>query len=90
LIFKDGNYRTSALNPALALILQKNKDLQNEKAEDMIISENVSGEVARTGIEPATQGFSVLQNSFWTLPWITLDQPNSPDNTVHDSFFPEN
>ena len=50
LIFRDGNYRTSALNPALALILQKNKDLQNEKAEDIAISENVSGDVARTGI----------------------------------------
>ena len=60
LIFKDGNYRTSGLNPALALILQKNKNLQNKKAEDIIISENVSGDVARTGIEPATQGFSVL------------------------------
>ena len=59
--FQDGNYRTSALNPALALILQKNKELQNEKVGDMIISENVSGDVARTGIEPATQGFSVLQ-----------------------------
>jgi hypothetical protein len=58
-IFKEGNYRTSALNPALVLILQKNKGLQNEKAEDMIISENVSGDVAGTGIEPATQGFSV-------------------------------
>ncbi len=60
LIFKDGNYRTSALNPALTLILQKNKGLQNEKTGDTIISENVSGDVARTGIEPATQGFSVL------------------------------
>ena len=58
LIFQDGNYRTSVLNPALALILQKNKNLQNKKAEDIIISENVSGDVARTGIEPATQGFS--------------------------------
>ena len=60
LVFKDGNYRTSALNPALVLILQKNKELGNEKAEDMISSENVSGDVARTGIEPATQGLSVL------------------------------
>ncbi len=48
LVFQDGNYRTSALNPALALILQKNKELQNEKAEDIAISENVSGDVART------------------------------------------
>jgi hypothetical protein len=67
LIFQDGNYRTSALNPALALILQKNKGLENEKAEDIAISENVSGDVARTGIEPATQGFSVLKSPIWQL-----------------------
>lgn len=42
------------LNPALALILQKNKGLENEKTGDIAISENVSGNVARTGIEPAT------------------------------------
>lgn len=60
LIFQDGNYRTTVLNSALALILKKNRGLQNEKAEDIAISENVSGDVARTGIEPATQGFSVL------------------------------
>ena len=35
-------------------------DKWREKAGDMIISENVSGDLARTGIEPATQGFSVL------------------------------
>jgi hypothetical protein len=45
---------TSALNPALALILQKNKGLENEKAGDMIISENVSGDVERSGLEPLT------------------------------------
>jgi hypothetical protein len=60
LIFQDRNYRTSALNPALALIFHKNKKLESEKDEDIVISENVSGDVAGTGIEPATQGFSVL------------------------------
>ena len=49
LVFQDGNYGTSALNPALAPILQKNKGLQNEKAEDIAISENVSGDVGSTG-----------------------------------------
>ena len=44
LIFQDGNYRTTALNLALALILQKNKGLHNEKGEDIIISENVSAD----------------------------------------------
>ena len=53
LVFQDGNYRTSALNPALALILQKNKGLRNEKAEDIAISENVSGDVPMAGLEPA-------------------------------------
>jgi hypothetical protein len=60
LVFQDGNYRTTMLNPALALILQKTNRLQNEKAGDIAISENISGDLARTGIEPATQGFSVL------------------------------
>lgn len=29
--------------------------------------------VARTGIEPATQGFSVLGNHFHQVPWLTLN-----------------
>jgi hypothetical protein len=45
--------------------------------------------VARTGIEPATQGFSVLENQFQTVPWITLNQPNLPKNTGKDRLFPE-
>lgn len=49
LIFQDGNYRTSALNPALALVLQKNRGLQNEKYGDIAISENVSGDVGSGG-----------------------------------------
>ena len=60
LVFQNGNYRTSALNLALTSILQKNNWLGNKKAEDITFFENVFGDVARTGIEPATQGFSVL------------------------------
>jgi hypothetical protein len=41
-------------------IAEKNNRLQNEKTKDIPISENVSGDVAKAGIEPATQGFSVL------------------------------
>ena len=63
LIFKDGNYRTSALNPALALILQKNKDLQNEKAEDIAISKNVSGDVECSGIEPLTSSMPLMRST---------------------------
>lgn len=53
LIFEDGKYRTDGLNPALAFILQKSNGLQNEKTEDIVISENVSGDVPMTGLEPA-------------------------------------
>ena len=63
LIFQDGNYRTSVFNPALALILQKNKRLQNEKAEDMIIYDNVSGDVECTGIEPVTSTMPLLRST---------------------------
>jgi site-specific DNA recombinase len=31
LTFQDGKYRTDGLNPALAIILQKSNELQNEK-----------------------------------------------------------
>src|SRR5271156_5394543 len=63
LTFQDGNYRTSALNPALVLILQKNKGLGNEKAEDIAISENVSGDVERNGIEPFTSTMPLLRST---------------------------
>ena len=53
LTFQDGKYRTDGLNPALAIILQKTKNLQNEKTGDTSVSENVSGDVPRTGLEPA-------------------------------------
>ncbi len=38
-------------------------------------TEVAPAEVARTGIEPATQGFSVLKIHFRLLLWITLNQP---------------
>jgi len=49
LTFQDGKYRTDGLNPALAIILQKTKNLQNEKCGDIVISENVSGDVQAIG-----------------------------------------
>ncbi len=52
LIFQDRKYRTDGLNPALAIILQKTKNLQNEKCGDIVISENVSGDVPKIGLEP--------------------------------------
>jgi len=54
LTYQDGKYRTDGLNPALAIILQKSKWLQNEKTGNIIISENVSGDVPKAGVEPTT------------------------------------
>ena len=53
LTFQDGKYRTDRLNPALAFILQKFNGLQKEKTGNIVISENVSGDVPMTGLEPA-------------------------------------
>lgn len=53
LILQDGKYRTEGMNPALSLILQKTSELQKEKTGNIVISENVSGDVPMTGLEPA-------------------------------------
>ncbi|NDD58749.1 MAG: hypothetical protein EBZ47_05795 [Chlamydiae bacterium] len=53
LIFEAGKYGTAALNPALTIVLQKTKNLQNKKCGDVLISENVSGYMPTTGLEPA-------------------------------------
>jgi hypothetical protein len=53
LTFQDGKYRTDGLNPVLAIILQKTNGLQNEKTRNIVISENVSGDVPRKGLEPS-------------------------------------
>ena len=51
--FRENSYRTTLLNPALALILQKNKVLENEKTGQTIFEESLSGELPMTGLEPA-------------------------------------
>ncbi len=60
LVFENGKYRTTELNKAVELIGLFQKDLENKKAEHFDISTKTFENVARTGIEPATQGFSVL------------------------------
>ncbi len=60
LVFKDGRYRTTELNKTVELIGLFQKNLRNKKAEHFDIAIKTFGNVARTGIEPATQGFSVL------------------------------
>lgn len=51
--FRENSYRTSHLNPALALILQKNKALENEKTGQILFEESLSGGLPVTGLEPA-------------------------------------
>lgn len=51
--FREDSYRTTPLNPALALILQKNKVLENEKTGQILFEESLSGELPMTGLEPA-------------------------------------
>lgn len=51
--FRENSYRTTPLNPALALILQKNKVLENKKTGQTIFEESLSGELPTTGLEPA-------------------------------------
>ncbi|MCB1112829.1 MAG: recombinase zinc beta ribbon domain-containing protein [Chlamydiia bacterium] len=51
--FRDGSYRTTPLNPALALILQKTNKLENEKTGQILFAETLSGQVPMAGLEPA-------------------------------------
>jgi site-specific DNA recombinase len=51
--FREDSYRTTPLNPALALILQKNKVLKNEKTGQILFEESLSGELPMAGLEPA-------------------------------------
>jgi hypothetical protein len=51
--FREHSYRTTPLNPTLALILQKNKVLENEKTGQTIFEESLSGELLEAGLEPA-------------------------------------
>jgi hypothetical protein len=51
--FREDSYRTTPLNPALALILQRNRVLENEKTGQMLFEESLSGGVPKTGLEPA-------------------------------------
>jgi site-specific DNA recombinase len=53
LVFENGNYRTTGLNEAVALIGLFQKDLENKKAERLTISDKTFGNVPMTGLEPA-------------------------------------
>lgn len=47
--FREDSYRTTPLNPALALILQKNNGLENEKIGQILFEEGLSGELPSPG-----------------------------------------
>ncbi len=52
LVFENGNYRTTGLNEAVALIGLFQKELGNKKAERLTISDKTFGNVPRIGLEP--------------------------------------
>jgi len=52
LVFENGNYRTTGLNEAVALIGLFQKELGNKKAERSNISDKTFGNVPRIGLEP--------------------------------------
>ncbi len=51
--FRENSYRTTPFDSELALILQKNKVLENEKTGQILFEESLSGELPMTGLEPA-------------------------------------
>ncbi len=53
----------------------------------MIIADNASGDVARTGIEPATQGFSVLPGRFRLLHLVTQIHSKRIDSIGNPQLF---
>jgi site-specific DNA recombinase len=74
LTFEDGKYRTKGLNPALSIMLQKNKDLGKEKPESSIIAEEVSGGVHRRGLEPLTAWFEARYSIQLSYRCVMQDQ----------------
>lgn len=54
--FCEDGYRTTPLNPALALILQKKNGLENEKTRQNLFEETLSGGLPVAGLEPISRG----------------------------------
>jgi hypothetical protein len=66
--FWENSYRTTPLNSALALILQRNKGLQNEKTGQILFEESLSAELPVAGLEP-TPGYPEQILSLPRLPF---------------------
>lgn len=47
--FREDNYRTTPLNPALSFIMQRNKVLENGKTGQTIFEESSPAELPRSG-----------------------------------------
>ena len=47
--FRDASYRTTPLNPATALILQRDRLLENKKTGQILFEESLSGHLQMTG-----------------------------------------
>ncbi|WP_059062221.1 hypothetical protein [Candidatus Protochlamydia naegleriophila] len=58
---KKANDGSNGWNPVLAIILKKSNGLPKEKTGNAFISENVSGDVPKTGVEPATFALRILR-----------------------------
>lgn len=54
LIFENGNYRTTGLNEAVALIGKFQHEFEHKKTEHSVISDKTFGEVPKAGVEPTT------------------------------------
>lgn len=50
--FREDSYRTTPLNPALALISQKNNGLENKKTRQNLFHKILSGGLPKIGLEP--------------------------------------
>ena len=86
LIFQDGKYRTDGLNPVLAIILQKTNNLQKEKTGNIVISENVSGDVPFTDLT-SNQFIEGMRKIFELEPFIKIYSINA--NREEEKFTPE-
>ncbi len=60
LIFENNEYRTTKTNDVVALIYPSDKDFGKKKGGKKLKSQFSSLRVVPPGIEPGTQGFSVL------------------------------
>lgn len=52
MIFEDGNYRTTGLNEAVALIGQFQQEFGRKKTEHLVLVDQMFGNMRKGGLEP--------------------------------------